>query len=180
MKNLYSYIVNEGIKDAIDKLKSLFKKKEKQVYKTGDERWEKVQLLYYNILKAGPTQSFSNVRDLVNTYMDGAPKYELAVNRPADNKRQYAAFIQGVLDYAYMNYTRKLKQDPYGEISCDRAIDRACKEYGYEGFNHELDRGAVGLDVYGFYPYGWGFAERLGLQVSRQWLVSFKTAEPIN
>ena len=42
MKDLHSYIINEGIKDAIDKLKSLFKKKEKYVYKTEDKRWEEV------------------------------------------------------------------------------------------------------------------------------------------
>lgn len=176
MKNLYSYIINEGLKDAVDKLKSLFKKKEKYVYKTEDERWEKVELLYYNIRKSGAVQSFSEVRDLVNVYMDGSSKYEFTIK----NKRQYASFIQGVLDYAYMNYTRSLKQDPFGEKSCDRAYARACEEYGYEGFIHDLDRGAVGLDVFGNYPYGWGFAERLDLMVSRQWLVSFKTAEPIN
>ena len=34
MKPLYDYIVNEGVKDTINKLKSLFKKKEKYVYKT--------------------------------------------------------------------------------------------------------------------------------------------------
>ena len=176
MKDLHSYIVNEGIKDAIEKLKSLFKKKEKYVYKTEDKRWEEVQLLYYNILKTGPVQSFSEVRDLVNTYMNGSMKYEFVTK----NKRQYAAFMQGVLDYAYMNYTRSLKQDPFGETSCDKAYARACDEYGYEGFTHDLDRGAVGLDVFGHYPYGWGFAERLDLNISRQWLVSFKTAEPIN
>lgn len=176
MKDLHSYIVNEGLKDAIKKLKSLFKKKEEYVYKTEEERWEKVELLYYNIRKTGPVQSFMEVRDLVNTYMDGSSKYEFA----AKDKRQYASFIQGVLDYAYLNYTGKVNQDRFGESSCDNAYNRACKEYGYEGFNHDLDRGAVGLDVFGYYPYGWGFAERLDLKVSRQWLVSFKTAESIN
>lgn len=88
MKDLYSYMVNEGIKDAFGKLKSLFKKKEKYVYKTEDERWEKVELLYYNIRKSGAVQSFSEVRDLVNIYMDGSPKYEFTI----ENKRQYASF----------------------------------------------------------------------------------------
>jgi len=176
MKDLYSYIINEGLKDTINKLKSLFKKKEKYVYKTENDRWEKVELLYYNIRKSGPVQSFSEVRDLVNTYMDGSSKYEFTLK----HKREYASFIQGVLDYAYLNYSGKLNQDRFGEASCDAAYNRACKEYGYEGFNHDLDRGAVGFDVFSNYPYGWGFAERLDLKVSRQWLVSFKTAEPIN
>ena len=176
MKDLYSYIINEGIKDSINKLKSLFKKKEKYVYKTEDKRWEAVLLLYTNIRKTGGVQSFMDVHNLVHVYMNGSRKYEFTIT----DKRQYAAFLQGVLDYAYLNYTGKLNQDPFGEISCDTAYLRACKEYGYEGFMHDLDRGAVGADVFGYYPYGWGFAERLDLHVSSQWLVSFKTAEPIN
>lgn len=176
MKDLYSYIIDEGVKDTINKLKSLFKKKEKYVYKTEDKRWEEVLLLYTNIRKTGGVQSFMDVRNLVNVYMNGSSKYEFAIT----DKRKYASFIQGALDYAYLNYTRKLNQDRFGEHSCDAAYNRACKEYGYDGIMHDLDRGAVGADVFGYYPYGWGFAERLDLHVSSQWLVSFKTAEPIN
>lgn len=176
MKDLYSYIIDEGVKDTINKLKSLFKKKEKYVYKTEDKRWEEVLLLYTNIRKTGNVQSFMDVHNLVHVYMNGSRKYEFTIT----DKRQYAAFLQGVLDYAYLNYTRKLNQDPFGEISCNTAYLRACKEYGYDEIKQPTDCGAVGLAVFGNYPYGWGFAERLDLHVSSHWLVSFKTAEPIN
>ena len=179
MKTLYKHL-NESlklnsVKYTFNKLKSLFKKKEEHAYETPDKHWERVEQLYYEISKTGPVQSFMEVKDLANAYMKGSIKFEDTMK----NKRQYAAFIQGMLDYAYLNYKEKVDTDKFGESSCDKAYNRACEEYGYVGFNQELNSGAVGSDVFGYYPYGWGFAERLGLKVSHQWLVSFKTTEPI-
>jgi len=186
MKSLNSYIsdnINEGFKDTVKKLIGLFKsteensEKETKRYRDWDDMLKFVATKDENgQIKSVSLMSISDLQAIMRERIKFKDGWRFEDDDKVKDIAGKAALLQGMIDYAYLNYQGKLSTDPFGEANGEKAYQRACEEFGLD--SSKVEAGYIGLPVLGIYPYGWGCARRLNLTISTHPEVSFKTGKP--
>lgn len=159
MKDLRHYIIDESIKDKIKEFFNKFKKDKTEVksvkpveeYKDQVVTEQDIDDIIEQKVKADTNgYMFSRVEmTILGKYKPVTSKYG-----QMQAKFMELSYKQGMLDYAYRNFTGTLDEDKFGERDCQRLYSRAEKSQ---------DRG-LGLCVLGRYFYGRGLAEELNLK----------------
>lgn len=99
---------------------------------------------------------------------EGRRKY---YNKENSHIRQ-TAFKQAILDYAYLNYKKCLKQDQFGERHCDIASNACCREYGTDPYS--IAAGYFNFKTIRPYFMGWTIGEKYKLTTPNEHKLSYK------
>lgn len=165
MKTLYDYIIDESLKDNLKNLISKFKHKQEE--DSGTRNMEDARLAFYNMTKN--SQGLVSAKEAIHIIKDIRMKFKDADYMFGSGNDDTRGFLQGFLDYGWMNFKGYLKQDPFGERSCDAAFNRCMDQTN--------DR-SVGLSCLGRFFYGWSFAKELDLRISTHWMVDWNSDDP--
>lgn len=165
MKNLYEYIIDEGLKDTVKNIISKFKRTQKEDQSKNAKNMEDARLLYYKMTKNSQFASQSDVVHLVkNVRMKFADS-----NFIFDGDDMTRGFLQGMYDFGWINMRGQVREDPYGERAGDAA---------YRYLMDEINDRGVAWTFLGRYDYGWSFAKELDLRISSHWMVDWKSDDP--
>lgn len=165
MKNLYEYIIDEGLKDTVKNLISKFRRTQKEDQSKNAKSMEDARNTYQKMIKNEP---FISQSDVVRLVKDVRMKFTDS-NFIFDGDTMTRGFLQGMYDFGWINMRGQVREDPYGERAGDAAYNYLMSEIN--------DRG-VAWTFLGRYDYGWSFAKELDLRMDSHWMVDWKSNDP--
>lgn len=165
MKNLYEYIIDEGLKDTIKNLISKFKRTQKEDQSKNAKNMEDALNTYQKMLKGEP---FISQSDVVRLVKDVRMKFTDS-NFIFDGVDMTRGFLQGMYDFGWINMRGQVAEDPYGERAGDAS---------YHYLMSEINDRGVAWTFLGRYSYGWSFAKKLDLRMDSHWMVDWKSDDP--
>ena len=149
MKTINEYIIQESLKD---KIKSLWKKIKKE--KVPEKVYKEEDLLEYKDKEI----TLEDCDKIFDIYTNTLPYHN---DRTSELEKN--AFKQGLLDYAWCNYSREVDKNfrfnEYGDNFADEGYFRANHESGY-------DWNEIGVGMRFMEPFFWGWkcAKKLNLK----------------
>lgn len=168
IKNFDEFI-NESLGDNIKNLISKFKRTAKEDTDRNTKTMEDARLVFYSMTKN--SQGLVSAAEVIHLIKDIRMKFKDADYMFGFGNDDIRGFLQGFLDYGWMNYKDCLKQDKFGEHCCDAAFNRCMEQ------TNNRDRN-IGLACLGRFFYGWDFANELDLRISTHWVVDWTSSDP--
>jgi hypothetical protein len=166
MKQLSEYITEAF---SIRKLIQKFKRTAKEDTDKNAKTMEDARLAFYSMTKN--SQGLVSAKEAIHIIKDIRMKFKDADYMFGFDNNDIRGFLQGFLDYGWMNYKNYLEQDKFGEHCCDAAFNRCMKQ------TNERDRN-IGLACLGRFFYGWDFGKELDLRISSHWMVDWNSDDP--
>jgi len=163
----FDEFINESLGDNIKNLIAKFKRTAKEDTDKNAKTMEDARLAFYSMTKN--SQGLVSAAEAIHLIKDIRMKFDDFDYMFGSGADDTHGFIQGFLDYGWMNSRGYLRQDPFGESSCDTAFNRCMEQTN--------DRG-IGLSCLGRFFYGWSFAKELNLKISSHWVVDWTSSDP--